>query len=160
MLFVAILIWVWWQAQHEVWYMWRRWCCSRWVHHGAGCWHEHLPQHLEHSNFMAPLLLLSSPLIFRFKLHPLFSNFVHFHQPPCYSEQKPSSYYQLLLPPALLPFFFCCCSEGPCCSGPAVAIASSCSYSVGMVMHLGVDPCCWPVSALLSKLPVASAASS
>ena len=72
MLFVAILIWVWWWARHEVWYMWRRWWCSRWVHHGVGCWHEHLPQHLEHSNFMLPLLLLSSPLIFCFKLHPLF----------------------------------------------------------------------------------------
>ena len=38
------------------------------VHHGAGCWHEHLPQHLEHSNFMVPLLLLSSS-ISCFKLH-------------------------------------------------------------------------------------------
>ena len=60
----------------------------------------------------------------------------------------------------LLPFFFCCCSEGPCYSGPAVAIASIGSCSVGVVLLLGVDPCCWPVSVLLSKLLVASAASS
>ena len=53
----------------------------------------------------------------------------------------------------LLPFFCCCCLDGPCCSGP-VAKVSSCS--VGAVLLLGVDPCCWPlVSVLLSKLPVA-----
>ena len=60
----------------------------------------------------------------------------------------------------LLPFFFCCCSAGLCCSGLAVAIASSCSCSVGVVLLLGVDPCCWLVSLVLSKLPVDSAASS
>ena len=38
--------------------------------------------------------------------------------------------------------FFCCCLESLCCSGPAVAIASSCSCSIGVVLLLGDDPCC------------------
>ena len=38
--------------------------------------------------------------------------------------------------------FFCCCLESLCCSGPAVAIASSCSCSIDVVLLLGDDPCC------------------
>lgn len=53
--------------------------------------------------------------------------------------------------------FFCCCSEGPYCSGPAMALALSCNSCVDVVLLLGVDPCSWPlVLALLSKATLES----
>ena len=83
----------------------------------------------------------------RFSVHFLFQtsfseNIIHFHQSPYCSGQNAFVILSIAASTFVLLPFFCCCLEGPCCSGPAVAIASSCSCSIGVVLLLGVDPWC------------------
>ena len=100
MLFIAILIWVWWWAQHMTYGT----CDGGGRAAGGYIVELDLDMSIAPAFGIFEFIGLSAPSLF--SAHFLLQTSSSFlqtssisHQPPCCTGQKPSSWYQLLLPP-------------------------------------------------------------